>query len=343
MSCGTSSLCSNQGECIDNTCNCNPGFYSKDCSINQFVYDLQLQLRQNLMNSALSSMTMENIPEIMSIMDALTQQSDLNANTTLNMTLNAATQAIQLLDTSSDNPNLATDIQALSNLISDGFDQVIQLDCGLFHHFSLQALNQSYELLQELSDKFIIASNNTPGAQLNISTNAFLMHRGIYNSSQLNNLQINISDDSPQIQLSSLQNEQSLPSSIALTYIYSKENLLKCDSAPATNFTLEFKNAQNLEVIKPNASILITYPQSTFGLIPCPNECARSNDPKGNTTCFCKDISIFDVKSQLGRIYNESNLRFLTLSNISKIFSVAIFLHGRSGCCSLAYYGSLLP
>lgn len=53
--------------------------------------------------------------------------------------------------------------------------------------------------------------------------------------------------------------------------------------------------------------------------------CRRSNDPRGNTACFCEDISVFSVKSLLGRLYSESNLHLLTLENMRKIFSKAIF------------------
>lgn len=43
------------------------------------------------------------------------------------------------------------------------------------------------------------------------------MYMGIYSSSQLNDLQLNVSDSAPQIQISSLQNQDSLPPEIAIS------------------------------------------------------------------------------------------------------------------------------
>ena len=328
MSCGTSGTCSDHGICTQLGCICDEGYYLRDCSLGQSDYNLQTQLRQGLINSAVESLSEQNIPEMMSILNALTQKPYLNTNSTLNLTLNAVTQAIQVLNSSSyDNINLAADIQEIADVISNAFDQITTLDCSLYNNFSLQALNKSYDLLQQLSDAFVKSSQDSSETQLSITTSAFLMFLGIYDSSELNNLQINMNESAPQIQISSIQNQASLPSSVALTYIYLKKDPLKCgDTSPATNFTLEFKNAETLEEIHLNASILITYPQSTFGQVPCPARCFRGNDPEGNRTCFCTDISIFDVKNQLGRLYRESNLHLLTLSNIAKIFTSAIYL-----------------
>lgn len=52
------------------------------------------------------------------------------------------------------------------------------------------------------------------------------MYMGIYSSSQLNDLQLNVSDSAPQIQISSLQNQDSLPPEIALTYTDLKKDPL---------------------------------------------------------------------------------------------------------------------
>ena len=325
MSCGASSACSNHGQCAQGRCICNQGYYLSDCSLSQSNYDLQMQLRQSLISSAITSMNAENLPEMMSIINSLTEKPYLNTNSTLNPTLDAVSQAIQILNSYTTSANLSAEIQAISDLISNGFDQITQLDCGLYNEASIRALNQSYEFLQQLSDVFVKSSESTPGALLNISTNAFLMYLGVYSLSQLNNLQLSVSDNAPQIQINSLQNQASLPNSIALAYTYLKKDPLKCDSSPATNFTLDFKDAKSLQPIHPNASILITYPQKTFGEVTCLIQCRRAYDADGNPTCFCKDISIFDVKSQLGRLYSQSNLRLLTLSNISKIFTTAIF------------------
>ena len=328
MSCGTSGTCSNHGICTQLGCVCNEGYYLRDCSLERFEYELQTQLRQGLINSTVTSLNEQNIPEMMSILNALTQKPYLNTNSTLNLTLNAVTQAIQVLNSSSyDNANLAADIQDIADVISNAFDQITTLDCSLYNNFSLRALNQSYDLLQQLSDVFVKSASDSSETQLSITTNAFLMFFGIYDSSELNNLQINMNENAPQIQISSIQNQASLPPSVALTYIYLKKDPLKCgDTSPATNFTLEFKNAETLKEIHLNASILVTYPQSTFGQVPCPARCFRGNDPEGNRTCFCTDISIFDVKNQLGRLYRESNLHLLTLSNIAKMFTSAIYL-----------------
>ena len=81
--CGASSNCSNHGQCMQMGCTCDRGYYLKDCSLNQFNYELQTELRQSLMDSAVSSITSQNIPEMMSMVNALTQKVYLNPNSTL--------------------------------------------------------------------------------------------------------------------------------------------------------------------------------------------------------------------------------------------------------------------
>lgn len=170
MSCGESSSCSNHGQCSQGRCLCNQGYYLQDCSLTQSDYDLQTQLRQSLINLTLTNLNDQNILEMMTVLNALTQQPYLNTNSTLDLTLNAVAQAIQILNSSSiSGANLSTHIQAIANAISNSFQQIDVLDCGLYNNFSLQALNRSYDLLEELSD-IHTRSSATP---LNLSSGIF--------------------------------------------------------------------------------------------------------------------------------------------------------------------------
>lgn len=128
-----SSSCSNQGECTQLWCVCNQGYYLKGCSLSQTDYDLQTQLRETLINSAVTSMNTQNILEMMSMINALTQEPYLNSNSTLNMTLKAVTQAIQVLNSSSsNNPNISNEIQAIADVISNNFDQITTASTIIF-------------------------------------------------------------------------------------------------------------------------------------------------------------------------------------------------------------------
>ena len=78
-------------------------------------------------------MNTQNILEMMSIINALTQEPYLNSNSTLNMTLKAVTQAIQVLNSSSsNNPNISNEIQAIADVISNNFDQITTASTIIF-------------------------------------------------------------------------------------------------------------------------------------------------------------------------------------------------------------------
>ena len=332
--CHSAADCSNQGSCSNNVCNCLNGFHLSDCSMPQSEYDNQLKYQQVLITQATnvisgSNITPESLDNMLRLIDVLTQNPYLNDNSTLTLTLNALNKALTTMDAllnANSGINLSSAIQDAANTISNTFNQITQLDCGLFSNFSIQALNSTYDALQQLSDVSLKA-NTSSNPQTNIFTDAFAMYSGVYSSSQLNNLELNVNPDAPQLQFGTIANAQSLPSVIALTYIYLKRDPLSCNHAvPTTNFTLEFKDANTWQPITVDTSIQVTYPSNTFKEVECNAGCSQNKNSQGNVVCDCEDISIFDVKNQLARLYQESNLHLLTLSNILAIFSAPLYL-----------------
>ena len=300
----------------------------------QAEYDNQLKYQQALITQATnvisdSIMSPESLNNMLRLIDVLTQNPYLNNNGTLNLTLTALDQSLKAMDsllTANSDTNLSDSIQTASNIISNTFNQITQLDCGLYDNFSIQALNSTYDALRELSD-ISLKSNISSNLQTNITTDAFIMFSGVYSSSQLNDLTLDINNNIPQLQLGTIANAQSLPSSVALTYIYLKRDPLNCDhSVPATNFTLEFKDASTWKPITIDTSIQVTYPSSIFKEVKCNAGCSQNKNSQGNVVCDCKDIAIFDVKNQLARLYQESNLHLLTVSNILAIFNAPLYL-----------------
>lgn len=329
--------CSNQGSCLKNFCNCSSGYFLRDCSLSQADYDKELQLQKSLITQATnvisssSAITSEKLNDMLRLINAVTQNPYLNSNETLSLALSALDKTMDVMSSmikSNGSANLDSTFQSTANIISSAFDQISQLDCGIYNNFTAQALNSTYEHLQELSDISLesrMASSSS--LQTGISTNAFIMFSGIYNSSQLNNLVINATADTPQLQLGNVQNTGSLPPTVALTYIYAKKDPLSCDdSTPATNFTLQFKDPSNWQPIDVSASIQVTYPSKIFTNLKCLAACSQSQDSKGNIGCSCPEISIFDMKNQLGRLYNNSNLSLLTFKNIIDIFKAPLYL-----------------
>ena len=299
----------------------------------QAEYDAQLKFQQGLITQATSvissDMSPETLDNMLQLIDVLTQNPYLNDNSTITLTLTALDQSLKVMDSllsSNSSANLTDSLQAASNIISNTFNQITQLDCGLYDNFSTQALNSTYDALQQLSDVSLKANTST-NPQSNISTDAFIMFSGVYDSSQLNNLSLNVNDNIPQLQFGSIANASSLPASVALTYIYLKRDPLSCDhSVPATNFTLEFKDASTMQPITVSTTIQVTYPSSIFKEVKCNEGCSQNKDSEGNVVCDCEDISVFDVKNQLARLYEESNLKLLTVSNFLAIFSAPLYL-----------------
>ena len=333
--CHSSADCSNHGICSNNNvCSCNSGYHLSDCSMTQAEYDNQLKYQQALITQATnvisdSIMSSETLDSVLRLIDVLTQNPYLNDNSTLNLTLNALDQSLKAMEallTADSSTNLTDSIQAASNIISNAFNQITQLDCGLYDNFSTQALNSTYDALQQLSDVSLKA-NTSSNPQTNISTDAFVMYSGVYSSSQLNDLNLDVNSNIPHLQLGTITNAESLPSSIALTYIYLKRDPLSCDhSVHATHFTLEFKDASTMRPITVSTTIQVTYPSSIFKEVKCNAGCSQNKNSQGNVVCDCEDISIFDVKNQLARLYQESNLHLLTVSNILAIFSAPLYL-----------------
>ena len=331
--CQSGSDCSGQGSCVSNRCQCNPGYFLSNCGMSQPDHDSQLQYQQSLLdqiatvlNTNMSTQTMTNM---LTLMNTLTQNPYLGDNSTLTTTLNSLNLTFQFMDAliksnSTNNSELESALQEAANIISNSLNQITQLDCGLWSNFSLGALNSSYALLQELSEISLKAANST-NATSNFSTSAFQMISGIYNLSQMNNLNINASDSAPQAQLGNITNLQDLPPSIALTYIYLNQDPTSCEKTPSTDFVLQFQDPNTWESISVNTSVTVTYPKSIFKDIICKYGCSKEKDSQGNSMCSCVDVSVFDIKNQLGLLYENSNFKLITLDNIADIFKAPLY------------------
>ena len=336
ITCSSSADCSGHGTCIEGRCLCFTGYFLSDCSLSQAITDLQNQYRQQLLDKVMSTIStngfdMNSITSMAYLLDTSIQVPTLNYNETLDAALDGVNQMIQLMNASLGSTllNYASAIQATANTISDALNTIIQQDCGLWNNFSIRALNRSFDLLQDLS--MVSLMNEGPISsypQTNITTKLYSMISGVYDRSQLNNLELYADDESPEIQLGTLRNEEDLPMLIALNYIYLKRDPLTCsETPPPTNFTLQFYDASDWQPVSPNTSVTVTYPKQSFGKVVCSEDCIQKpENARGDSVCTCNDISIFDVGRQLSRLYEQSNLKLLTLSNIADIFTSPIYL-----------------
>jgi hypothetical protein len=136
------------------------------------------------------------------------------------------------------------------------------------------------------------------------------------NTSNLSNFTIAPDSAAPAITFGNFTG-QNVPNSVAITYTYSM-NKQGCTNNPSPDFTLEVKDPVSLQPLQNfNVPISVVYSKSTFGNIQCTETgCQATTDSNGNTVCACSDISVFGVKDQLARIYQNSELRYLTINNL---------------------------
>ena len=328
--CSGLSSCSGNGICSQDRCQCFSGFYLGDCSLNQSAYEEQLQARQELLEDLGQTMTSRNLTSeelasVLDLMDTLTQTPYLSDNKTLSTTVTALNQAIDnMISTATPDSVDSSNLQKMADILSNLFNQISEVDCGLHSNFSTHAYNTSYTTLQKLSELSLKTLSSDSSAESNLSTDSFVMYSEIVDSSNLNNLQINASAGSPAIQLGTIQNSQNMPSSVAVTYTYLKKDPLSCQAGPATNFSLLFKDATTWQPITVNTSIQVSYPKAIFTVILCSSGCQSSTDAEGNAICSCKDISVFDVANQLSRVFENSNFKLITMSNLALVFKSSL-------------------
>ena len=295
----------------------------------QAVYDVQIAaVHQNISNTVTqisSATTPEQLESALDILTELTSNPYLNNNATITTVIDALNQTLQamnnLLNSSTD---LSTTIEQAAGVLSNALSYVLQSDCGISTNFSSQALNSSYAILDELSDLSVKNSNQTGNPQI-IDTGAFLLYSILLNSSQLSNQVINASNSTPVVTLGTVNNTTSLPDLVSLSYIYMKQDPQACNktasSNPSTAVTLQIKDGETFQPITVSVSVTVTYPASVFKNLDCEEECTESKDSSGNPSCECSDISYFDIKNQLAKIYKSSMLSQITADNLKRLFT----------------------
>lgn len=324
---GCQNSCSQHGTCVQNQCQCSKDYYLADCSMNSEDYAKQLSVRQSLIDEATTQISNANDPAelemALNLLQALTNNSDLNNNQTLSTALDAVNSAVDVMNTFNESTNLTTSIQECAEILSDILNEV-NSDCGLSTNFSSIAINSTYALLGNLSDLLLRNATAEDGSKVIITEN-FVTYSQNVHPSQLNNLTIDTGmSSSPSLQLGDVQNIESLPSLITVEYIYLRYDPLRCDKTPSQNVTVQFKDASTRQPVTVVTSVKVTYPKETFPDVTCEEECSKSTDSSGNVACECDDISIFDIKNQLAYLYNNSNLKHLTIANIKLAFSADI-------------------
>jgi hypothetical protein len=248
-------------------------------------------------------------------MNALTQDPYLNSNTTLPDALDSVNTSLAILQSlSSQGVNISSAVQQEADIISNVQNEVSESDCAMATTFSSEATNQTYQYLEQLSN--LILQNLSVGQQNVITTSSLILYSAIVSTSNLSNFTIALDSAAPAITFGNFTG-QNVPNSVAITYTYSM-NKQGCTNNPSPDFTLEVKDPVSLQPLQNfNVPISVVYSKSTFGNIQCTETgCQATTDSNGNTVCACSDISVFDVKNQLARIYQNSELRYLTINNL---------------------------
>ena len=320
--------CSNHGICNTNRsmCECYEGYYLADCSMTEEEYNQQLEYRQILVNfassallNASSSADINTINSVLHLMNVLTQDPFLNNNATLPTALDSVKTSISMLKSLSSGDNLTTAIENMVGILSNVQNQISASDCAMATTFSSEATNQTYQYLDELSN--LILQDLSVGQENVIKTSNLILYSASVDTNNLTNFTIAPDSAVPKITFGDTSGQNIASSSVAITYIYSKSKD-GCTNNPKRDFVIEVKDGSSLQPLQ-NLKIPINvfYDVSVFGNIRCPEpECQETKDAGGNTVCSCNDISIFDVKSQLAKIYQNSQLRYLTINNLLDIF-----------------------
>lgn len=336
----SSTACSGHGTCailsispMRYQCHCSQGYFMSDCNMNQTTYDQQLKYRQDLIDlvtrSILSTPTtstvdLQHFSDLLNLLETLTKDPFLNNNQTLSTTLITLEYTLGILNnqqlTNDNNTNLTEVTQQVADILSNVLNQINQTDCSMATSFASQTINSTYSILGQLAD--LSLKNASAGQNTTITTDSFLMYGTVVNSNQLQNLSAAPSDSTPQVTLGTVNNPQNLPSTVLISYTYLKRDMTSCSSVPPTNFTLEIKDATTFQPLTVSVPVTVTYPSSIFKSISCPSSsCAPDTDSSGNIVCSCSDISIFDVKNQLINIYQNSQLKQITLQNLAALFT----------------------
>ena len=325
-----SNSCSGNGVCSNGQCQCNSGFYLADCSMDQAGYDRQSAYRQALITLAANEISsidsnsdFSKLTDLLESIDSLTQDPTLSNNVTLALALSAVNQSLNIMNSSfSSGQNTTSAIQKAADIISNVFTQISVTDCGLSTNFSSEAVNQSYYILDKLSD--LSLRDASMNQQQIVQTSSFLVYSVLVAKSQLANLTIAPSDSTPALTITADQDLKGLPSTVAVSYIYLNRNLLNCNSSsPPTNFTLEVKDGKTFQPIKVAASVQVLYPRKYFPDATCPSasSCERSQSSNDDVICGCEDLALFDIKGQLANIYKSSQLYQLNLQNFIALFT----------------------
>ena len=279
----------------------------------------------SIQTSANQSLTLQQLQDALDLINKVAQVSNDTDNATLLNVLQSLNSSLQIMQNLNTSLNLTNAIQQTANALSTVISKVAQGDCGLSTNDSIEALNTTYSLLGSMSD-LVLENATTSDPPDVVNTTAFVSYSALVNSSQLSGLNITASNSSPQVQLGSVQNSQDLPSTVAVNYIYMKDNPLSCNGTPSTGFTLSFKDPSTDNTISVDTSVQVTYPAAFFpNKISCANGCTASTDSNGNPQCLCTSISIFDLKNQLASIYQQSNFNSITIANFLMLFKNPIY------------------
>ena len=316
--------CSNHGTCNTNwsRCECYEGYYLADCSMTEDLYNQQLEYRQNLIESAARAIledsgaaSLATLNSLLNLITVLTEDPFLNSNVTLPTALDSVNNSINLLKIlSGDGDDLTSSIENMVGILSNVQNQISSTDCLMATTFSSEATNQTYQYLDELSN--LILQDLSVGQENTIKTSDLILYSATIDANDLTNFMIAPDSAAPKITLGDLVGQNIASSSIAITYIYSKSKN-GCTNNPKQDFVIEVKDGSSLQPLQNfNIPINVIYNASVFGSIKCAGGCKATADTNGDLVCSCQDISIFDVKNQLARIYENSQLKYLTINNL---------------------------
>ena len=321
--------CSNHGICNTHRsrCECYEGYYLADCSMGEEAYNQQLEYRQSLINltssallSASSSADINTINSVLHLMNVLTQDPFLNNNVTLPTALDSVNASINILRSlSSSGDNLTSSIENMVGILSNVQNQISVSDCAMATTFSSEATNQTYQYLDELSN--LILQDLSVGQENVIKTSNLILYSASVDTNNLTNFTIAPDSAAPKITFGDLSGQSIASGSVAITYIYSKSKD-GCTNNPKQDFVIEVKDGSSLQPLQNfNIPIKVAYNANVFGTIQCTRTCQATIGANGDSVCACQDISIFDVKSQLAKIYENSQLKHLTISNLLNVFT----------------------
>lgn len=239
------------------------------------------------------------------LQDAVDNQH-FNTNTTLTLVQDILEDTLNLKD-----PNtLLTPEQAkaLSEILSDMLSFSATYDCSKSTKFTNDLMIKTQQYLEKIAQSSLNGKITNENATI-IDTDNIDMYFQTLSICSINNLVVSAGPSSPQVTINVNTGLTANCSSELDLEVYAfNDNLLNCSKEVSSDNN---KTIIGINITDPNTgktpnnvSIIIDYDGDESK---CPSSCKVLPDKR----CYCKDLSPFDVKNQIEKMFGDSNLSYL--------------------------------